>query len=643
MSSNNQSCNSNNSKDNEDEFEWDESQKTKTAWSLATRQRSKRITYGRRSTSTGALNLQLKHTAASNNSGSGCGTLNAHHGGGKKASRMFARQQRQQQQQQQQQQHQESSSSSFGLSSTSMNSITSATAAPSNSQSSYSYFHSSSKRSISLSSFGEIACSNEENRHPNIIHESSFPEKTTSRANSNTSSLSASLSSSVARFNDSLTFSTNSFSSICHNNRSNNNNMFSSFNSHNNSDEGSNNNNSNNNTDSGFIVPCLTPSRSVSSSSRKRGVCESPLLHCDDLSSSGGGLSATNLLSTSSFGSRRARSRIFSPESTKKIMAAATAAAAKEHNGLDKGGSCRSRSLSSGSSNSNKSCLDRNDQPEGNSNNSHDHDHDKNNHSKTKRERMMALRKKNESFNESESEMEIDVDDNDNSFSFHNTSCELSQIDLEENEKSDRRDNDKNRNYVNDDWENNHMNRKQKKKAIILPVMPRRMSSVGNMSFEDAIFAPVESNKMERGGDNDVFTSDDIFDNMSSYEDLKFLIKELRRWSSGKLHASFGMNKNCTVVPPNSWSSTRRSAFVEWSKNRLGFCHKCCGGSVSYLQTSESKAKQLQKDLEKALLEYKEGSRSKNNENKFCLSGGKKNKNVFTPLPMSTIKISKQE
>ena len=174
---------------------------------------------------------------------------------------------------------------------------------------------------------------------------------------------------------------------------------------------------------------------------------------------------------------------------------------------------------------------------------------------------------------------------------------------------------------------------------------------MGNMSFEDAIFAPVESIKMERDeviAAPEIDNDNTIFNTMSSYEDLKFLIKELRRWSSGKqLHASFGINKNCTVVPPNSWPSARRASFVEWATFHLGFCHKCCGGTVVYLQINESNAKQVQNDLEKALLEYKETS--KNNRQKVCRTERKEKKislfpqNETTPLPMSTIKISKME
>ena len=552
--------------------EWDESKRTKTAWSLATKQRSKR-TYGRRSPSTGNLQLPQQKKYGKRSSSHNSRTVS------------YARQQ--ESKLERSTQHLFEGKNPFHSETTT---------------------HSQSKRSSSLNSFGEIGSApiNEENRHPNI------KESFTSTATTTQESFSASSSGKVEsgnRFHDSLTFSTNGsscFSSLCNANRGSGT-IFSSLNE----------DNSNCNS---LLAPCLTPSRSVSSSSRKRGargVCESPLLHYDDVSSSSG-LSAANLLSTSSFGSsRRARSRIFSPESTKKIMAAEAAAAAKEkfRDGL---------------------VRDQNDEQEPNENreNNNDDKKKKRNGRAKKFERMTTLRTKNESFNESESEMEVDFDDVDNSFSFHNTSCELSQIDLEDSDKLENKQRQQNHQSSNETIP-------KKKSLMPLQLMPRRMSSVGNMSFDDAIFGPVESNKMERG---DVEKNESIFDTMSSYEDLKFLIKELRRWSSGKLHASFGMNKNCTVVPPNSWSSSRRAAFVQWTTFHLGFCHKCCGGSVSYLQISESKAKKIQKDLEKTLLEYKETCKNKDSE---VLATEKKKKQIFvaydTPLPMSTIKISKLE
>ena len=239
---------------------------------------------------------------------------------------------------------------------------------------------------------------------------------------------------------------------------------------------------------------------------------------------------------------------------------------------------------------------------------------------------MMSIRKKNESFHESESEME--VDDVDNSFTFQNTSCEMSQADCEDLEKNEPE---------------SKMMRKKKNHMLPIPLQPRRMSSVGDLPFEEAIFAPVESSPSIMIKNTDENKA--IFDTMSSYEDLKFLLKELRRWSGGKLLASFGMSKTCTVVPPKSWNESRRTAFVQWTTVHLGFCFKSCGGGVNYLQINSSKAKELQEDLEKAILEHKEACRKKNNERD--LPSRKEGKLLSyksqhrTPLPMSSIKISR--
>lgn len=381
-----------------------------------------------------------------------------------------------------------------------------------------------SRRSMSMTSFNELGSSNtvdEENVHPNIIDNFSYQ--------------------------DSLSFSAYSgacFSSICQSSENN-----------------------------GFNIPCLTPSRSISSSSRKRGVCESPLFQCDDMSSSGG-ISVGNMhQSTSSFGARRARSRIFSPERPAPTAAAAAAALPT---------------------------------------------------TTTATEGMTTIRKKNESFHESESEKDFDMDDNENSFSFHNTSCEMSHIELDDVGKTEMF------NICND--------KDKRNLPLPLPLRPRRMSSVGDTSFEEAIFGQVENATKK------VESSNQIFDSMSSYEDLKFLLKQLRRWSGGKLLVSFGMSKNCTVVPPNSWPAARKSAFIEWTTVSLGFSHRCCGGGVNYLQIPAGKAKTVQDELERALLQYKEAS--KNVEGKSCVFN-KKSKQTQTqqqtPLPMSSIKISRIE
>lgn len=368
-----------------------------------------------------------------------------------------------------------------------------------------------------------------------------------------------------------------------------------------------------------LIAPCLTPSRSVSSSSKKRGVCDSPLFNTssttggggdDDLSSygggGGGGFSSGNInhSTTSSFGSRRARSRIFSPESTKKLImeeeAARVAAVMTSSVSFptfdDRGGDIKNTSKMSTIA-------------------------------AAAAWKFGTIRKK-ASFQESESEMEIDLEENDNSMSFQNTSCEMSHADLD----------DLRTDIVGlEAVEGTTLTKTRSRlKMLCLPLRslrPRRMSSIGDMSFDETIFAPVEKSIIKS-----------VFETMSSYEDLKFLLKELRKWSGGKLLASFGMSKNCTVVTPNSWSTRRRLAFVDWTTTHLGFCQKSCGGGVNYVQIGASKAKDVQNDLEKALLKYKESKRKNKNAN-FTEKRdiGVNIKNHQTPLPISSIKISRIE
>ena len=644
--------------DDDDDCDWDESKRTLTAWSIATKQRVKR-TYGRRSsvpmqptvpikmqqsitssTSSSSLNadnsvpsLSLSKSLNCTNTTANTSTTNSQSSANTTTqSRSYGRKRLMKQQHQQQDQN-----ISIGSSAHTMERTTSeSTSTTSKSQ---------SLKSIHCNSI------NEENLHPNLKESYNQSQSYIQSYNySNSFQLS---------HQDSLSFSTNSgacFSSICRRQSSS-----SSFFDDNNTNYTTNSTTTTSIFDADPLLsnsihhhPLSTPSRSVSSSSRKRGVCESPLYHCDDLSSSGGGLSVSNAhQSTSSFGSRRARSRIFSPESTKKIMqqAAARAAAAA----VSGGWMARNRNGGSGSG---SNCSD-NSNASANASANGDGNGDNDNEERVKvkdQKDMTSIRKKNESFHESESEMEIEgLEDNENSF-FQNTSCEMSHTELEDLHKNEP---------PSSLFHDSHPPSRKKKPLLPLPMMPRRMSSVGDVPFEEAIFAPVENSRKDHDihhhnnnnnsdnkdnnnnyNPNTSFIKNNIFDTMSSYEDLKFLVKELRRWSGGKLHASFGgLSKNCTVVPPNAWPSARRSAFVEWTTIQLGFSHRCCGGGVNYLQIGASKAKELQRDLEKSLLEYKE--KSKKQKSKTAQTFSKKELdtiNYQTPsLPMSSIKISRIE
>ena len=698
--------NTNSNRDDNDDCEWDETKRTLTAWSIATKQRSKR-TYGRRSSAVPIVQSSILNDA--NGTSSNASNSNARTYGRKRLLKP--------QQQQHQQQDHSKSLEHLGGTCTSTSSL--------ERTSSESTSTTTTTKSQSLKS---IHCNSiyEENLHPNLNLNPSKENNNNNNNNSSSQSYNQTYNFSNSfqlSQQDSLSFSVNSgapcFSSICKRNTSSSsffddNGSTSASTSHINS---ATNNALHHSTTSIFDTdpflsnsshgqnhnihphPLSTPSRSVSSSSRKRGVCDSPLYHnCDfDSSSSAGGFSLSNSYhtltatqqSSSSFGSsRRARSRIFSPESTKKIMqqAAARAAAAAVSGGW--------------MNNTNSVNNDSDDRSNDNNNNHDDNDNNHNDHTHHDQKKttidhgkdMTCIRRKNESFHESESEMEIEgMEDPENSF-FQNTSCEMSHADLEDLQR--------NESFIFRDTQNVYHSQQQqqnqqsctmrnvrKKPLLPLPMMPRRMSSVGDVPFEEAIFAPVENPRNDFNNSNRMINNNttninnhnnhnnnnndykdnfnnpnvsplrnNIFETMSSYEDLKFLVKELRRWSGGKLHASFGgMSKNCTVVPPNAWSSTRRAGFVEWMTIQLGFSHRCCGGNVNYLQIGASKAKELQKNLEKSLLEFKEKSRSRRKQQQKKKKNSRTN-HIFadkkldtinhetTPsLPMSSIKISRIE
>lgn len=298
---------------------------------------------------------------------------------------------------------------------------------------------------------------------------------------------------------------------------------------------------------------CLTPTQAYSASSRKRGVCDSPIVGVDDLSTNGGLSISRN--STSSFGSsRRSRSRIFSPASTHKMMEAA------EFKAVD--------------------TIEGHVIPNENT----------------------VRNKQEESFHESDSD--DDNDENSLKSMMMNTT-------------------------LDDSNSNEDMNQSRVEELpgfptanILPPTRPRRMSSIDD-AFSEAIFEPVEiaANHHSR-----------IFKHMSSYEDLKFLIRELRKWKSGKQLVAFGMSKTCTIVPPKAWKHERKTNFIFWATTKLGFCQRCGGGIVTYIQTTQAKGLQILKDLENALLSYKESC--KNEEIKPVIR-----KEEDRKPPMSSVKI----
>ena len=146
------------------------------------------------------------------------------------------------------------------------------------------------------------------------------------------------------------------------------------------------------------------------------------------------------------------------------------------------------------------------------------------------------------------------------------------------------------------------------------PTQVRRMSSTGSASFLDSVFAPVDSGGTSHTQGTFIHPTLSeqliknpllVFDSMSSYDDLKYLVKELRRLKSGKTFTSFGAFKNWTVPLLHSWSSERRYGFITWTTRDLGFRLRTGGSSVLFLQIHSSSGLEVLRSLEIALLEHK--------------------------------------
>ena len=91
---------------------------------------------------------------------------------------------------------------------------------------------------------------------------------------------------------------------------------------------------------------------------------------------------------------------------------------------------------------------------------------------------------------------------------------------------------------------------------------------------------------------------------MSSYEDLKFLIRELRK-EDRRHNSTFGTGDMWKVAPPVNWSSQRRGAFTGWTKGHLGFQVRSAGMGFIFVQIVKDRGTQVLETLEAALIEYK--------------------------------------
>lgn len=98
-----------------------------------------------------------------------------------------------------------------------------------------------------------------------------------------------------------------------------------------------------------------------------------------------------------------------------------------------------------------------------------------------------------------------------------------------------------------------------------------------------------------------------VFDTMSSYDDLKYLIRMLRKENRRQgSTVIFGGGDVWKVAPPvNQSTGQRRVAFTSWTKTHLGFTVRSAGMGFTYVQISKARGAQVLETLEAALVEHK--------------------------------------
>ena len=139
------------------------------------------------------------------------------------------------------------------------------------------------------------------------------------------------------------------------------------------------------------------------------------------------------------------------------------------------------------------------------------------------------------------------------------------------------------------------------------------VESFGNARSPMPTFVPFSQKQKRRAttfngahyGSSQVLTPktadvDDIIESMSSYSDLRFLVKSMRKESSSANRQSW------MVALPVSWVASRRSKFVQWTTRSLGFSFRSGGMSVTYIQISKMKGNALLQLLESATSACKE-------------------------------------
>ena len=135
--------------------------------------------------------------------------------------------------------------------------------------------------------------------------------------------------------------------------------------------------------------------------------------------------------------------------------------------------------------------------------------------------------------------------------------------------------------------------------SLVPPNQVRRSSS---NNFDGSAFGASEKTE------GNLLAPSHIFETMSDYEDLKYLIKALRKEKLGSTIASFGPSKVWTILPKSEWDPRRRAAFLQWASRGLGFSLRSGGGGVAYLQMPVSKGGDVLESLQTALVAHKKKS-----------------------------------
>jgi hypothetical protein len=109
-----------------------------------------------------------------------------------------------------------------------------------------------------------------------------------------------------------------------------------------------------------------------------------------------------------------------------------------------------------------------------------------------------------------------------------------------------------------------------------------------------------------------VMTDAEIFETKPSYEDFKFLIRSLMKWSQttkkNAKGASMGLNNGCLIAVPSQWTFERRATFVKWASVACGFRVGSVGGAGgSFLRCVDSEGLHILSRLRHILVEYKAG------------------------------------